>query len=272
MKRLKIKEINFLRILSYKYVKYLKLLDEKFLFSFLKILLNFFRRLNNRKFKIKKILNYNYYIIDYLPNKNNELTKLCEKYGSDKGGNFHKKYILGSGHTYTDYYFNLFIDKKNIYKNIFECGIGTNNLNIVSNMGKNGVPGASLRVWRDFFTNADIYGADIDKDILFKENRIFTYEMNQLDKNSIQYVCNKITVEFDLVIDDGLHKFDANICLFENFFYKVKKDGYYIIEDVTLNDQKLFYKYFNNSLLNVQFVSLNSPAISGSSNLVVIKK
>ena len=96
--------------------------------------------------------------------------------------------------------------------------------------------------------------------------------MNQLDKNSIQHVCNKITVEFDLVIDDGLHKFDANICLFENFFYKVKKDGYYIVEDVTLKDQKLFYKYFNNSLLNIQFVSLNSPAISGSSNLVVIKK
>ena len=42
-------------------------------------------------------------------------------------------------------------------------------------MNINGKPGASLRAWRDYFENALIYGADIDKNILFKENRINTF-------------------------------------------------------------------------------------------------
>ena len=41
-------------------------------------------------------------------------------------------------------------------------------------MTLSGSPGASLRVWKDFFSNAKIYGSDIDKDILFNEDRIFT--------------------------------------------------------------------------------------------------
>ena len=39
---------------------------------------------------------------------------------------------------------------------MFECGLGTNNPNLKSNMTENGIPGASLRVWRDYFFNAKI--------------------------------------------------------------------------------------------------------------------
>ena len=39
-------------------------------------------------------------------------------------------------------------------------------------MGSEGVPLASLRAWRDYFKNANIYGADIDKGILKDEERI----------------------------------------------------------------------------------------------------
>ena len=35
------------------------------------------------------------------------------------------------------------------------------------NMTASGKPGASLRVWRDYFNNAQVIGADIDKRILF---------------------------------------------------------------------------------------------------------
>ena len=39
-------------------------------------------------------------------------------------------------------------------------------------MGTEGKPGASLRAFRDFCMNAEVIWADIDKRILFKEDRI----------------------------------------------------------------------------------------------------
>lgn len=257
--------------INYKLISKLKILDDKYFFSFLKKIINFLRVLGNRKFKIKKILNYNYYITDYLIIEKNELTLLCEKYGSDKGGDFFKEKITGSGHTYTDYYYDIFYEKKNKIKNLFECGLGSNDLKIESNMGIHARPGASLRVWRDFFPEANIYGADIDKKIIFHEDRIKTFQMDQTNPDSINNAFKNITIGFDIIIDDGLHSFDANVCLFENLINKLNPDGYYIIEDVTLFDQKYFYSYFKNSKLKVKFISLNSPAISGSSNLIVIR-
>ena len=42
-------------------------------------------------------------------------------------------------------------------------------------------PGASLRAWRDFFPNATILGADLDREVLFEEERITTGYMDQTD-------------------------------------------------------------------------------------------
>ena len=36
-------------------------------------------------------------------------------------------------------------------------------------MTLNGKPGASLKVWKDYFVNAQIFGADIDRNILLKK-------------------------------------------------------------------------------------------------------
>ena len=44
-------------------------------------------------------------------------------------------------------------------------------------------PGASLRAWRDYFVKADIYGADIDKKILFNENKIKNFYVDQENKD-----------------------------------------------------------------------------------------
>ena len=46
--------------------------------------------------------------------------------------------------------------------------------------------------------------------------------------------------DFDLIIDDGAHFFDANINFFENSFDKLKKMVYYIIEDIRLSEIKNF--------------------------------
>lgn len=245
--------------------------DKKYFFSsFLKIF-NLIRKFNKRKFKIKPISeHYGFYITDYLI-KDNILTNLCEKYNSDKGGN--KSPFFEAGNNYSDFYFRLFENMRFEYKKIFECGIGTNNPNLDSNMTSNGKPGASLRVWRDFFPNAYIYGADIDKDILFFENKIKTFYVDQFDAKSIKKMWKNINQEnFDLIIDDGAHYFDANINFYINSFFKLKKNGFYIIEDIKLSELNKFYKFFERNKNNVEFISMNSNSTDGSSNLIVIKK
>jgi hypothetical protein len=38
--------------------------------------------------------------------------------------------------------------------------------------------------------------------------------------------------EFDIIIEDGLHTFEANKCFFENSCQKLKQGGVYSIEDI----------------------------------------
>lgn len=165
-------------------------------------------------------------------NISKDLTELCslvQSHGSDKGG-------INQRHKYTYYYHNLFCSVKNDPVNVFELGIGSTNLNYRYNMGVNGKPGASLRVWRDFFPQGHIFGADIDKDILFTENRITTFYCDQGNANSIQTMWSNDILnakEFDIIIDDGCHEIDYNVKFLENSFHKIKSSGCYIIEDTT---------------------------------------
>ena len=86
-----------------------------------------------------------------------ELAALFNKYGSDKSGTHNYHLIYAS------------ILNRNAPLNIFEVGLGTNNPRVPSNMGENGRPGAAERALRDWAPKANIYGADIDRDILFTE-------------------------------------------------------------------------------------------------------
>jgi SAM-dependent methyltransferase len=124
--------------------------------------------------------------------------------------------------------------------NVFELGIGTNFLDVESNMGINGKPGASLRAWRDFFPNSLIYGADIDSRVIFEEERIKTFCCNQTDTESVKSMWEKIPDQFDIIVEDGLHKFDANVCFFENSFHKLKIGGHFIIEDIQESELNLW--------------------------------
>ena len=53
-------------------------------------------------------------------------------------------------------------------------------------MGLSGRPWACVRGWRDLSPNALVYGADIDRNILFEEDRIKTFYCDQLDENAIR--------------------------------------------------------------------------------------
>lgn len=161
-------------------------------------------------------------------------TELCyffDRYNSDKSGSHKNK----SNHNYSKFYFELLNDRRYDNLNIFELGLGTNDINIESNMGYEGNPGASLYAWRDFLPNSKIYGADIDYKILFDSDRIKTFFCDQTNSKTIQLLWeNKYLsdIYFDLIVDDGLHDFYGTLLFLESSLNKIKPGGQYIIEDV----------------------------------------
>jgi hypothetical protein len=104
--------------------------------------------------------------------------------GSDK--TFNKYHIL-----YTHILIQLGVENP---LNVLEIGIGTNNPNLISTMGVDGTPDASVRALRDFLPNAHIYGTDIDKDILFQEERIKTTYVDQLNSIIFDQILNMISL------------------------------------------------------------------------------
>ena len=177
---------------------------------------------------------------------NSELSTLCDLFGSDKGSNFPDGHPFPwKPHLYADFYQLLLSSRRLNIHSVFECGIGSSDLSISANMGAEAKAGASLRVWREFFPNACIYGGDIDEKVIFQEERIVTFCLDQTDPNSISEVFADFDEKsFDLIIDDGLHTYDAGLTLFLNINHTLADDGYYIIEDVTPRSMRKFIKKF----------------------------
>lgn len=212
----------------------------------------------------------------YYQKKNSELNRLSDLYGSDKGecDSRNNPYPWPS-HNYADYYCSLFRLAKDDVKILVECGLGTNNPNVKSSMGINGKPGASLRMWRDFFPNARIIGCDIDEDVLFSEERISTFKCDQTSNLSIDNFCNSANLlmnSIDIIIDDGLHEFNAGKVFFERMINFLKPNGVYIIEDVSHKDMAKYQEYFSKGDMpyEVKFVYHKSPLrIYGDDNNLI---
>ena len=150
-----------------------------------------------------------------------ELKILLDFYGSDKANLHNYHYLYGV----------ILKNKKNI-KDIFEIGLGSNNKDVVSNMGRNGKPGASHRAFRDYCETAEIYGADIDKRVLFQEDRIHTFFVNQTEPATFEDISTLLPRDFDLVIDDGLHSPNANINSLHFGLKIIRVGGWVVIEDI----------------------------------------
>lgn len=130
--------------------------------------------------------------VNYNSNRRSKLAKLCDKYGTDKGEltSDSNPYSWPS-HNYTDFYQLIFSPRRNSVTSLLECGIGTTNTELPSNMGEEGNPGASLRVWRDYFPNAEVTGIDIDPEVMFSGSRIDTYCVDQTSESSIESFLDK---------------------------------------------------------------------------------
>ena len=154
----------------------------------------------------------------------NKLTELCEigyTYGTDKCPQLH--------HFYTPFYFEFLKEKRQSVKKVLEFGIGYPDKMIhISNY----TTGASLRMWRDFFPNAWVYGADISKKAMFTDERITTFVCDENSKEEVEELIRKIGTDIDLFIDDASHHLGPQKSLCKTILPLLKDDAIYIIEDV----------------------------------------
>lgn len=160
-----------------------------------------------------------------------ELCKLAYRYGTDKCPQIK--------HSYTPFYYELFNQRRLSIKKVLEVGIG----NTRSNKNQPGVVcelgikpclcrGASLYMWRDFFPNAQIFGADFIPETLFEDERIQTHFCDERKKEDIVKLIETVGSDIDIVIDDASHRVADQVFLAKTLLPLLKKDVTYIIEDV----------------------------------------
>ena len=195
--------------------------------------------------------------------------RIMTRNGSDKGAGWH---------TYTTVYARLLDRRISEPLRIFELGIGTNTVGISSGMGVHGMPGASLRGWRDLFPQADIHGADIDQRILFTDNRIQTHYCDQRDAEAIRSMWAEpaLRTPFDVIIDDGLHTAEANVSFLRGSLEHVRPGGLYVIEDIRAIDLDHWRVYLRDHQRQyprheIALVELPSPTNRFDNNLLIIR-
>jgi hypothetical protein len=155
--------------------------------------------------------------------------------GSDKGSGWHN---------YTIFYDHLLASRRDTTRTVFELGIGSGNSNIPFAM-VGGTVGASLRGWRAYFPNAAIVGADVDRQALFREDRITTHFVDVFKNETIAAMWRDVEAslgrgtQFDLIIDDGFHSYEANSNFLINSRQMLAPGGIYVIEDIKTDPANL---------------------------------
>ena len=131
-------------------------------------------------------------------------------------------------HSYLDVYQSLFEKKRLSATQVLEVGIGPY---IVSNAG-------SIKMWADFFPNADVHGCDIISidtvnQCVMNHPRIHLHtSSNAYNPNFIMTKFTSKGITFDIVVDDGPHTLESMIHFIKLYIPLLKEDGILVIEDV----------------------------------------
>lgn len=144
--------------------------------------------------------------------KSKTLTEIAKSYNTDKA----------TSHNYTpnyEFHFEKFRERK---INLLEIGIGG-----YSNPLEGG---GSLKMWKEYFTNANIYAFDIVNKIGMNEDRIKTWQGDQVDDVFLNKMFEEVK-ELDIIIDDGSHFPNHVIYSFNFLFPKLNSGGIYVVED-----------------------------------------
>jgi len=128
-----------------------------------------------------------------------------------------------SRHYYTQHYQHHFRTLRRENLNILEIGIG--------GYENPKAGGASLRMWKEYFPRAHIFGIDIYDKTYHDKKRIKTFRGSQTDEAFLKRVVEEIGI-VDIIIDDGSHYNDHVITTFKILFPLLSPKGIYVVEDV----------------------------------------
>lgn len=126
-------------------------------------------------------------------------------------------------HSYLDLYQSLLEKKKETAVKVLEIGIHK---------------GGSIKMWDDFFINADVYAVDtLPKEKMWEEllNKQSIHLYNSEDAYNSGFVQNEFIdnkFQFDVMLDDGPHTLQSMIQFIKLYLPLLKHDGILIIEDV----------------------------------------
>lgn len=159
------------------------------------------------------------------------LELLAIEHGTDKGG--------PNGWGYTPHYEAEFAAHETKIRNVLEIGIcGGRDI-------PNNTTGASLKMWRDYFPDAEVWGIDVDGRWMVRgEPRITTICADAYNKVAVDRLLQDIWCEtyFDFICDDAVHDPMAQVWLLYHLWPALAWGGLYAIEDVCP------YKLPNNDL------------------------
>jgi predicted O-methyltransferase YrrM len=130
-------------------------------------------------------------------------------------------------HSYLSLYEKLLAGKKYTAKNVLEIGIGDGNQGATN--------GGSIKLWHDYFVNADVYALDIQHinavwDGLKHNDRIKLYtSMDAYDEDTAKHFAD---TKFDYILDDGPHTLESMLKCVQLYSPLLTDDGILIIEDV----------------------------------------
>ena len=138
------------------------------------------------------------------------------------------------GHNYGGTYEKIFQKNRKNIKKIIEIG---------------SLEGGSTAAFHFYFLNAKIHCLDISFDRnKIVSRRITKHYVDQSDEEQLKsFINNKlIKNDLDIVIDDGSHKANDILITFKNLFPKIKKNGWYVIEDLSKSWNKDVLKFLKN--------------------------
>jgi glutaredoxin-related protein len=138
-----------------------------------------------------------------------------------------KKTDKNTIHSYLNLYEKLLHPIKHSAKNILEIGIGY--------PGDNG---GSIKMWHDYFLNANIYALDIQHindvwDEIKDKDRIKLFTSNDAyDEINFKELFLDKNIKFDMMLDDGPHSLDSMKQFIKLYSQIMTEDGILMIEDV----------------------------------------
>ena len=164
------------------------------------------------------------YLLAY---ESNPMVSICNAAGTDKG----TEAYAGNGfpHCYAIEYHQLFAPLRNERFSLLEIG-----LDDASKDSGKPLDAPSLRVWREYFPEATLYGYDINDFTVFEQERTVTFQGDQGSRRDLErFVSQYGEPRFRIVIDDGSHASSHQQVSLAGLFRQLEPGGMYVIEDLS---------------------------------------